>query len=328
MQHVYDLRVVKLVIFSPREPVLPPELENIVAVFREITDGEVCGGGESPMSRKLLETALNVCSVISSRQNEVTTACIPPINLNPSHLTLLYFSSPITPQCQQMREILVELSSDPVMYNRAIVEIPSEKLLSLSLKYKIRVVPTIIFTTTKGHLRGTFPQIFRGGVRLCSLEGEGLRDQLRKALVLSIDERLELLVGRAKVMLFMKGTPDVPRCGFSRKTVELIDFDYFDILSDEEVRQELKRYSNWMTYPQLYVQSKLVGGLDVIQAHAVNKGFGPKESRKNTRNFTEQQLKEAENTPGLMSGHYNTPCTPQTHKRRDIGTYTQKPGNN
>jgi len=78
------------------------------------------------------------------------------------------------------------------------------------------------------------------------------------------------LVASAKVMLFMKGSPDAPRCGFSRTAVELlrkegIDFASFDILEDEAVRQGLKEFSNWPTYPQLYVDGKLVGGLDVMK---------------------------------------------------------------
>ena len=72
------------------------------------------------------------------------------------------------------------------------------------------------------------------------------------------------------VMLFMKGNPDEPRCGFSRKAVGVlkdagIKYGTFDILSDEEVRQGLKTFSNWPTYPQLYGKGKLVGGLDIMQ---------------------------------------------------------------
>ena len=68
----------------------------------------------------------------------------------------------------------------------------------------------------------------------------------------------------------MKGSPDAPRCGFSRQIVELlqgekVSFGTFDILTDEEVRQGLKTFSNWPTYPQLYVEGKLLGGLDVVK---------------------------------------------------------------
>lgn len=87
---------------------------------------------------------------------------------------------------------------------------------------------------------------------------------------MTLDERLKNLIHRSKVMLFMKGLPSRPRCGFSRQICELlteqkIEFDAFDILSDEDVRQGLKTYSDWPTYPQLYVDGELVGGLDIVK---------------------------------------------------------------
>lgn len=86
----------------------------------------------------------------------------------------------------------------------------------------------------------------------------------------SLDERLKGLINKAQVMLFMKGDPETPRCGFSGKICALlkenkITFETFDILSDEEVRQGLKTYSNWPTFPQLYGSGKLVGGLDIVK---------------------------------------------------------------
>jgi len=81
--------------------------------------------------------------------------------------------------------------------------------------------------------------------------------------------RLDALVRQQPVMLFMKGSPDAPKCGFSRKVVEALratdtPFGSFDILSDEAVRQGLKEYSNWPTYPQLYVNGELLGGCDIV----------------------------------------------------------------
>ena len=75
-------------------------------------------------------------------------------------------------------------------------------------------------------------------------------------------------------MLFMKGTPDAPRCGFSNQIVEVlkvndISFSSFDILEDNEVRQGLKEFSEWPTYPQLYIKGELMGGLDIVKEIAV-----------------------------------------------------------
>ncbi|KAI8084174.1 glutaredoxin, grx [Gilbertella persicaria] len=71
-------------------------------------------------------------------------------------------------------------------------------------------------------------------------------------------------------MVFMKGSPKSPRCGFSRQVIQLlteqdVKYSTFDILSDETVRQGLKTFSNWPTYPQIYVESELIGGLDVLK---------------------------------------------------------------
>ncbi|KZT57926.1 glutaredoxin [Calocera cornea HHB12733] len=85
-----------------------------------------------------------------------------------------------------------------------------------------------------------------------------------------MNARLKTLMNRSKVMLFMKGDPDAPRCGFSRQTVEIlrkqgVQFDYFDILSDDAVRSGLKVINNWPTFPQLIVDGEFVGGLDIIK---------------------------------------------------------------
>jgi Grx4 family monothiol glutaredoxin len=80
---------------------------------------------------------------------------------------------------------------------------------------------------------------------------------------------LHKLVNSNPIMLFMKGTPEEPRCGFSRKVVDALvseglEFGSFDILKDDIVRQDLKSYSNWPTYPQLYVKGELLGGCDIV----------------------------------------------------------------
>lgn len=86
----------------------------------------------------------------------------------------------------------------------------------------------------------------------------------------SLDDRICQLLRRHTVMLFMKGLPSAPRCGFSRQIVEILDkeavaYDSFDILEDEEIRQGLKKFSDWPTYPQLYVGGELIGGLDIVR---------------------------------------------------------------
>jgi Grx4 family monothiol glutaredoxin len=86
----------------------------------------------------------------------------------------------------------------------------------------------------------------------------------------SLEERLEKLINQSPVMLFMKGAPEAPQCGFSAQIVNILNtagikYGSFDILSDDAVRQGLKVYSDWPTYPQLYSNGKLLGGLDIVR---------------------------------------------------------------
>jgi monothiol glutaredoxin len=84
-----------------------------------------------------------------------------------------------------------------------------------------------------------------------------------------VRDRIEALIKNNKVMLFMKGTKQIPACGFSNAVVQIlkkeaVPFETFNILSDPEVRQGLKEYSSWPTYPQLYIDGKFVGGCDIV----------------------------------------------------------------
>ena len=86
----------------------------------------------------------------------------------------------------------------------------------------------------------------------------------------TLNDKLKQLINRHRIMLFMKGIPSSPKCGFCRQIVDIlysfnVSYDAFNILEDDEVRQGLKVYSDWPTYPQLYVEGDLVGGLDIIE---------------------------------------------------------------
>ena len=125
----------------------------------------------------------------------------------------------------------------------------------------------------------TYPQLYVAGKLIGGhdivvelAEDDELKDVVcvkPPAPPVSLDERIKGIISSGEVVLFMKGVPDEPRCGFSRRMVSLlrdhkIQFKSFDILQDNEVRQRLKTYSNWPTYPQLYVNESLIGGLDIV----------------------------------------------------------------
>jgi len=85
----------------------------------------------------------------------------------------------------------------------------------------------------------------------------------------SVKERIEEQLKSHDVLLYMKGTPDFPQCGFSGQAVAALKaigkpFAFVNIFEDEEIRQGLKEYSNWPTFPQLYVKGELVGGSDIV----------------------------------------------------------------
>ncbi len=86
---------------------------------------------------------------------------------------------------------------------------------------------------------------------------------------MDVIERIKDQLASHTVVLYMKGTPDFPQCGFSAQTVQVlkdcgVQFMYINIFEDLEVREALKEYSNWPTYPQLYINAELVGGCDII----------------------------------------------------------------
>jgi monothiol glutaredoxin len=86
---------------------------------------------------------------------------------------------------------------------------------------------------------------------------------------MNVQEKIRQQLVRDKIVLYMKGTPQFPQCGFSAKASQLLSscgakYASYDILLDSEIRQGLKEYSNWPTFPQLYINGELVGGCDIM----------------------------------------------------------------
>ena len=86
---------------------------------------------------------------------------------------------------------------------------------------------------------------------------------------MEIQERIRKVIEENSVMLFMKGSPDFPQCGFSGRVVQILEasgaeFGSADVLIDPELREGIKAYSNWPAIPQLYIQGELIGGSDIV----------------------------------------------------------------
>ncbi len=84
-----------------------------------------------------------------------------------------------------------------------------------------------------------------------------------------IDTRISEIVKGSDVVLFMKGTPLFPQCGFSNRATSILDhcgvaYDSVDVLQDQEIRQGIKTFSDWPTIPQLYIKGEFVGGSDIM----------------------------------------------------------------
>lgn len=168
-----------------------------------------------------------------------------------------------------MNDVMAELAKENAQVT--FVKLEAEAVPEVSEKYEISSVPTFLFFKNKqkvDRLDGAHaPELTKKVQRHSSAAvpmGTGV------AAKEDLNERLKKLVNAAPCMLFMKGSPQEPCCGFSRQIVELfkqhsIQYSSFDILSDEEVRQGLKTFSNWPTYPQVYVNGELVGGLDIVK---------------------------------------------------------------
>lgn len=182
-------------------------------------------------------------------------------------LTVVHFQAAWAPQCEQMNDVMAVLAGEHG--SSTFVKLEAEAVPEVSEKYNIASVPTFLF--------------FRAGEQVDRLDGANAPELTKKVQKFAVaggsaaepgpadlNQRLKKLINSAPCMLFMKGAPQEPRCGFSRQIVGIlkehsVQFSSFDILSDEEVRQGLKTYSNWPTYPQLYVNGELVGGLDIVK---------------------------------------------------------------
>ena len=86
----------------------------------------------------------------------------------------------------------------------------------------------------------------------------------------NISEKIKDIISKNDVVLFMKGTPDMPQCGFSMTVINIlkqlkVKFNGIDVLADPEIRQGIKDFSNWPTGPQLYVKGEFIGGCDIAK---------------------------------------------------------------
>jgi len=230
-------------------------------------------------------------------------------------LIVLNFWAEWCKPCAQLNQIFDQLAeSYPTIH---FLKVEAEKLEEFTEKMGVTAVPTFMFIKNQqpfDKIEGAnSPELANKIEKYSQTKGSSEKSKETVDPKLALNARLEKLINFSPIMLFMKGTPTTPQCGFSNKIVEILNkegakFDSFNILSDEEVRQGLKEYSNWPTFPQLYISGKLIGGLDILKELVEEgefKNMLPKEKDLNAR------LTELLNTAPVMLFMKGTPTDPK-----------------
>ncbi|PTB80922.1 glutaredoxin [Trichoderma longibrachiatum ATCC 18648] len=216
---------------------------------------------------------------------------------HPSTLIIASFHAPWAAPCAQMATVLSTLASeyhvtDPP--STKWVSINAEELSDISEAYDVTAVPYLVLLRNRQVVEtvsGSSAVKVRTAIeKHAKKDGAAAQDaaapngvaetaEVAQSDAAAVDpakqkeelfKRLDDLVKAAPVMLFMKGTPSAPQCGFSRQMVGIlrdhsVKYGFFNILADDDVRQGLKEYAEWPTFPQLWVDGELVGGLDIVK---------------------------------------------------------------
>ncbi|KAF5345662.1 hypothetical protein D9757_014212 [Collybiopsis confluens] len=212
-----------------------------------------------------------------------------------NRVSVLNFWADWAEPCKQMNAVTLELAKKypSVLF----LQIHAEEQTDISESFDIEAVPSLILL--RGHtllerISGADAPALTSAVakfatnpsvtpmsktdRAPAQASNTLADVPMEESPDALEERMTKLMTQSKVVLFMKGVPDAPRCGFSRKMVGLLNehevpFAYHDILEDEAVRQGLKKRNEWPTFPQLIINGEFVGGLDIVQEMVQNGEF-------------------------------------------------------
>ncbi|KAF5103792.1 hypothetical protein D0Z03_000050 [Geotrichum reessii] len=239
---------------------------------------------------------MSVIEIESDSQfTELTTS------VSPSTLIIIYFNTPWAAPCAQMNSVFKSLAE--VHPTATFVSVNADEFPDISESFDVSAVPYFVLvrdSTILKELSGADPKELATSIQGLLEPGRGSSSSEKPAAEgaassgsaaaagdqqsqqqpsaareeeeseAELNARLSKLVSAAPVMLFMKGTPASPQCGFSRQLVAIlrehqVRFGFFDILKDNSVRQGLKTFSDWPTFPQLYVNGELQGGLDIIR---------------------------------------------------------------
>ncbi|XXG98810.1 actin binding protein [Hypoxylon texense] len=219
-------------------------------------------------------------------------------------LLVIFFYAPWAAPCTQMGSVLNALAEEYAKEGSPAtswVSLNAEEIVDVSETYDVVAVPYVVLQRNDQVLEtvsGSNPAVVRKAVEkhaprdgsaaaattATTTNGNGqehangtaaVADEEKLTPEEELNKKLRGLVNAADVMLFMKGTPGEPQCGFSRQMVGIlrersVKYGFFNILADDDVRQGLKVFADWPTYPQLWVAGELVGGLDIVKEELEN----------------------------------------------------------
>ncbi|ODV83459.1 hypothetical protein CANARDRAFT_203002 [[Candida] arabinofermentans NRRL YB-2248] len=240
-------------------------------------------------------------------------------------LIAIYFHTPWAAPCIQMNKVISTLGDSAQHQETTFLSINADDHPDISDLFDVSAVPYFVLirngtilkelsgadpkefvaaldqfsnkpTTTQSPLASVAPQTqHQQESQNSQLEGQKQQAQQDNPVFdeetpEQLNARLTKLTTAAPIMLFMKGTPSAPQCGFSRQLVAIlrehqVRFGFFDILKDDAVRNGLKSFSDWPTFPQLYIGGIFQGGLDII-----------KENLSEDEHFFEHALEDANNS--------------------------------
>jgi Grx4 family monothiol glutaredoxin len=245
---------------------------------------------------------------------------------NVNKLLLAHVELEQVPVCKTVNEALLAISRDGEFNQQLTVcRLNADHFSDFAASQNVTAVPTVLFyyrakviDRVDGFNQGDLLKKIKLHINKIDTTST-TADQSKTDTDVNVINKIKQLLQSSPVILFMKGTPADPQCGFSRQACHILDehkikYNTFDVLSDQNIREQLKKYSNWNTYPQLYVDGELIGGLDIMKQMIENGEFELKLNEQKTHEKEKDMKKYLEsliNQAPLMLFIKGTPETPR-----------------
>ncbi|CAO1440042.1 unnamed protein product [Diamesa hyperborea] len=193
--------------------------------------------------------------------------------------TCVLFSAEWAEQCNQITAVMEQLAKQEGYKAITFLNVAAEEVPEIAEKHQVEAVPTVIFFQKNKAINRIdgidIAKLTTICKKLVETGSATVGSAGAEAASGSLEDRLKALINKSKIMIFVKGDRNTPRCGFSKQLVQIlndtgVEYETFDILQDEAVRQGLKTFSDWPTYPQVYVSGELIGGLDIVKEMLTN----------------------------------------------------------